>query len=45
MDGILYYEGVDVPDQQCIVVPEHLKQEILDDHHDSPFAGHFAAKR
>ena len=45
VDGILYYEGADVPDQRCIVVPEHLKQEILDDHHDSPFAGHFAAKK
>ena len=27
------------------MVPEHLKQEILDEHHDSPFAGHFAAKK
>ena len=25
VDGILYYEGADVPDQRCIVVPEHLK--------------------
>ena len=45
VDGILYYEGVDVPDQQHIVVPEHLKQEILDEHHDSPFAGHFAVQK
>ena len=45
VDGILYYEGADVPDRRRIVVPEHLKQEILDDHHDSPFAGHFAAKK
>ena len=44
VDGILYYEGADVPDRRRIVVPEHLKQEILDDHHDSPFAGHFVAK-
>ena len=35
MDGILYYEGADVPDRRHIVVPEHLKQEILDEHHDS----------
>ena len=27
------------------MVPEHLKQEILDDDHDSPFAGRFAAKK
>ena len=35
VDGILYYEGADVPDQRRIVVPKHLKQEILDEHHDS----------
>ena len=45
VDGILYYKGVDVPDQRRIVVSEHLKQEILDEHHDSPFAGHFAFQR
>ena len=45
VDGILYYEGADIPHRRCVVVPEHLKQEILDDHHHSPFPGHFAAKK
>ena len=26
-------------------MPEHLKQEILTEHHDAPFAGHFGAKK
>lgn len=45
VDDILYYEGADVPDRRRVVVPGHLKQQILDEHHDSPFAGHFAAKK
>ena len=45
VDDILYYEGPDMPGHRRIVVPEHLRQRILDEHHDSPFAGHFAAKK
>ena len=45
VDDILYYEGPDVPGHRRIVVPEHLRQRILDEHHDSPLAGHFAAKK
>ena len=45
VDGILYFKGADVPDRRCVVVPEHLKQEILTEHHDLPFAGRFGAKK
>ena len=45
VDDILYYEGPDIPNQRRVVVPTHLQQRILEEHHDSPFAGHFAAKK
>ena len=45
VDGILYFEGADAPDRRRVVVLEHLKQEILSEHHDFPFAGHFGAKK
>ena len=45
IDDILYYEGPDMPGHHRIVVPEHLRQRILDEHHDLPFAGHFASKK
>ena len=45
VDGILYYEGAEVCDQRCVVVPSHLRQKLLDEHHDMPFAGHFAEKK
>ena len=45
VDGILYYEGADSPDRRRVVVPQHLQQQILDEHHDLPFSGHFAARK
>ena len=45
VDGILYYEGADSPDRRRVVVPQHLQQQILDEHHDLPFSGHFAAPK
>ena len=45
VDNILYYEGPDMPGHRRVVVPVHLRQTILDEHHDLPFAGHFAAKK
>ena len=45
VDDMLYYEGPDMPNQRRVVVPTHLQQRILEEHHDSPFAGHFAAKK
>ena len=45
VDDILYYEGPDMTGNRRIVVPAHLRQRILEEHHDSTFAGHFAAKK
>ena len=45
VDGILYYESSDVPDRRRIVVPQHLRQQVLDENHDAIFAGHFSAKK
>jgi len=45
VDNVLYYEGCEVGDHRCVVVPSHLRQKLLEEHHDLPFAGHFAAKK
>ena len=45
VDNILYYEGTDMPGRRHLVVPKHLRERIVDEHHDSCFAGHFAAKK
>ena len=33
-----------MPDRRRLVVPKHLREQILEEHHDAPYAGHFAAK-
>ena len=45
MDDILYFESLDVPGRHPLVVPNHLQQRILDEHHDSCFSGHFALSK
>ena len=45
VDNILYYEGTDMPGRRRLVVPNHLRERILDELHDSCFAGHFDAKK
>ena len=45
IDSVLYYVGSDVPDRRRLVVPSHLRKKVINEHHDSVFAGHFAAKR
>ena len=45
MDGVLYYEGPDVPDRHRLVIPSHLRDKVINEHHDSVFAGHFATKK
>jgi len=37
---ILCFESSDVPDRR-IVVPQHLRQQVLDENHNAIFAGHF----
>ena len=45
VEGVLYFDGADMPDRRRLVVPKHLWEQILEEHHDAPYAGHFAAKR
>ena len=35
VDGILYYESSEVPDRRRIVIPQHLRQQVLDESHDA----------
>ena len=41
----LYYEGVDVPNRCRVVVPKHFRDQIINDHHDTAYAGHFSMKK
>jgi len=41
VDDVLYYEGTDIPNRQRMVVPKHLKEEVMNEHHDTMYAGHF----
>ena len=45
IDGILFYEGVDMPDRRRLVVPRHLQQKVMEEHHNNPYSGHFAVQR
>ena len=45
VDGVLYYEGTDVPDKRQLVVPSHLRDKLINEHYDAVFAGHFSARR
>ena len=45
LDGVLYYENSEGSGRRRIVVPEHLKQEVLSENHEAVFAGHFSQKR
>ena len=42
---VTYYEGPDMPDRRRLVVPKHLRDKVMEEHHSGPFLGHFAAKR
>jgi len=45
IEGVLYFDGAGMPDRRRLVVPKHLRKQILDENHDTPYAGHFAVKR
>ena len=45
IDGVLYFESAEVPNRHRLVVPIHLHQCIVDEHHNPIFAGHFSAKK
>ena len=44
VDGILYHEDAMMPSRR-IVVPTQLRDTVLSESHDAPFAGHFSAKK
>ena len=37
VDGVLYYEGVDVPNKCRVAVSKHLREQIITDHHDTVY--------
>ena len=45
IDGILYFEEADMLDRRRLVVPQHLREKVMEEHHNSPYSGHFAVKR
>ena len=45
VNGVLYYEGPDLLGRQRLVVPHHLRKQLVDENHDAVFAGHFSAKK
>lgn len=45
VDDILYFEDALVPERRRIVVPVHLRRQVLLENHTAVFAGHFAPKK
>ena len=45
VNGVLYYKGLDLPGKQQLVVPHHLRKQLVNENHDAVFAGHFSTKK
>lgn len=45
VDGVLYYEGGDAPSRRRLVVPRHLREQVISEHHDTAYTGHFSVKK
>jgi len=45
VNGVLYFEPADSQGKKRLVVPQHLCRAVLDEAHDSVYAGHFSAKK
>ena len=45
VDGVLYFENGDAAGRRRLVVPASLHKEVLSEHHEAMFAGHFALKK
>ena len=45
IDGVLHFENSHFPNRWCIVVPEQLRPEVLQEAHADCFAGHLAEKK
>ena len=44
-EGMLFYLDPKQGHQRRVVVPRHLRQQLLVEHHSSPMGGHFAARK
>ena len=45
VDGILYHEDSSSSPRRQLVVPEKLRDQVLEEGHDATYAGHFAPKK
>jgi len=45
VDNVLYYNGADAPDRCRVVVLEHLKKKVLEEHHCTAYVGYFSVKK
>ena len=45
MDGVLRFENPAFPKRWCVVVPQELKQQTLEEAHGGCFAGHFSENK
>ena len=45
VDGVLYHEDSSISPRRQLVVPEKLRDQVLEEEHDATYAGHFAPKK
>lgn len=45
IDGVLHFENPAFPGRWCIVVPEKLREDVLEEAHGGCFAAHFAERK
>ena len=45
MDGVLYFVTNRCVGRACVVVPHHLRQQLLHENHSGPSGGHFSGQR
>ena len=45
VDGVLYHEGADMPGKRRLVVPRHLRKQVVEENHMLSLLGTFQARR
>jgi len=45
VDDILYYVHPKQENRRRVVVPKHLRKQIMEENHSGPMAGHFSGNR
>ena len=45
VDGVLFFVNPKYRDRKQCVVPKHLRQTIMEEHHSSPMSGHFSGEK